>query len=288
MIAMVLDQIAWARMVKPQDDLYDSFVTLALAIQKGYRRQELSGFPRLLDGAIALRPDPDLAVVPDLVPADPDHPNVSKVREVLRLWPAVHSQCRSLLDSISLYHHIPADSDQVIGSICGPGSRGFGSIAVTVDHHVGFAEGIVHELAHHKLRALGVDVEYATRLILNPSQATYPSPIRYDCLRPMTAVLHAQYSYTYILQLDLHILHARQSPDRDRRIVTDSLAVLLPKLEFGLGVLKQQWMPDEPGKAFLASLDVWTSEILNDSRRFLADYHVPVQPFQHPLTSTPS
>src|SRR5262249_33658645 len=158
-------------------------------------------------------------------------------------------QCRALLDSVSLYHHTGAESDEVIGSICGPGSRGFGSIAVTVDHHVGFAEGIVHETAHHKLRALGVEVERASRLIRNPADATYPSRIRYDCLRPMSAVLHAQYSYPYILQLDLCILRAHECPSRDRRIVTDSLAIILPKLEFGFGVLKEHWLPDEAGRA---------------------------------------
>jgi hypothetical protein len=270
-------------MAKPQDDEYDTFITLALAIQQGYRRLEPDGFPTLLDGAIALRPDPNLVLFPDCVSADPLHPNVSKVRNLLRQWPAVHSQCRRLLDSIALYHHNSIDSDDVTGSITGPGSRGFGSIAVTVDNHVGFAEGIVHEMAHHKLRALGVQVEHATRFILNSPEVTYPSPIRYDCRRPMSAVLHAQYSYTYIIQLDLKILHARECPSRDRRIVEDSVATILPKLEFGLTVLKKHLIPDEAGKAFLSPLDAWTEDIVQDGRRFLEEFNVPPRPFRHPL-----
>jgi HEXXH motif-containing protein len=167
--------------------------------------------------------------------------------------------------------------------MCGAGSRGFGSIAVSVDNHVGFAEGIVHETAHHKLRALGVDIESATRLILNPPERTYPSPIRYDCLRPMSAVLHAQYSYTYIMQLDLHILRAQECPERDRQIVEDSLAVILPKLEFGMTVLKSHLVADMCGEAFFGGLETWTREILDDGQRLLDQYNVSVQPFRHPM-----
>ena len=68
-----------------------------------------------------------------------------------------------------------------------------------MNHHAGFAEALVHELGRtHKPRALGVGVETAERLVTNPSGQLHPSPIRYDCLRPMTAVVHAQDSYTYI------------------------------------------------------------------------------------------
>ena len=45
--------------------------------------------------------------------------------------------------------------------------------------------------ATNKLRPLGVDNERAVRLIVNPPDALYASPIVVDRPRPMTAVLHA-------------------------------------------------------------------------------------------------
>ena len=139
-----------------------------------------------------------------------DHPNVAQGAALLRLWPEVLAQFVSLTDTVSLFLDAQTMDDCVVGSICGQGAEGFGSIAATVNHHAGFAEALVHEMAHHKLRALGIQFDGADRLILNSPEQLFPSPIRYDCLRPMTAVVHAQYSYTYIIQLDLKILQARE------------------------------------------------------------------------------
>jgi len=283
---IILETIAWDRMAEPQDDQYDTEITLSLASSDGYQRREPGAGPTFLDGAIALAPDPDLLFAPDCEPADPTHPNVARAEGLLRQWPAIFEQSRRLLDTVVLFHHRPFTADQVVGSICGPGSREFGSVAVTVDHHVGFAEGIVHEMAHHKLRALGVDFEQARRLVRNPHGQTYPSPIRYDCLRPMTAVLHAQYSYTYIIQLDLKILEAREDGERDRQIVSQSLAVIMPKLAFGLQVLKNDLETDEPGAAFVAGLFAWTDRLLDQGNSWLQEYRVPERPFVHPITAS--
>jgi HEXXH motif-containing protein len=283
---IAVETIAWERMAQPQDDHYDTEVTLALATSNGYRRREPGPGATLLDGAIALAPDPDLLFAPDCEPADPGHPNVARVERLLRRWPAVFAQARKLLDTIVLFHHRSFTSDMVVGSICGPGSRGFGSIATTVDHHVGFAEAIVHEMGHHKLRALGVDFERAGRIVRNPRGQTYPSPIRYDCLRPMTAVLHAQYSYTYIIQLDLKILEAREDRERDAQIVSGSLSVILPKLEFGLEVLKEHLEADSAGDAFVAGLYSWTDRLLAEGDDWLREYGVSTQPFVHPIAAS--
>jgi hypothetical protein len=285
-MSVALETIAWERMAEPQDDQYDTEVTLALALSDGYRRRELRLGPPLLDGAIALVPDPDLLFAPDCKPADPGHPNVERAEGLLRRWPAVFAQCRKLRDTIVLFHHRSFTTDQVVGSVCGPGSRGFGSIAATVNHHVGLAEAIVHEMGHHKLRALGVDFERAGRLVRNPRGLTYPSPIRYDCLRPMTAVLHAQYSYTYIIQLDLKILQAREDRDRDAQIVSGSVAVILPKLEFGLEILKKHLESDPAGDAFVAGLYSWTDRLLAEGEDWLQEYGVSRQAFVHPIAAS--
>jgi hypothetical protein len=280
-----VDGVCWERMAEPQEDQYDTEVTLEMAALGGYSRPAGGSGVAFLGGAVRLHADPCLRFPDDCIEVDPSHPNVARAEGLLGLWPTVYRQCQRLLHTISLYRHTLFTSDQVVGSVCGPGTPGFGTVAVTVDHHVGFAEGIVHEMGHHKLRALGVDFERTHRLILNPPQEKYPSPIRYDCLRPMSAVLHAQYSYTYIIQLDLKILEARHDVERDRSIVAYSLAVIVPKLEFGANVLKSNAVTDESGRRFLAGLQDWTGRLLEESRRWLEEYGVAEQPFEHPILS---
>jgi len=125
-------------------------------------------------------------------PAPVTHPNIVKAVDLLRLWPEVYLQFKELIERVYLFCEKGDPPDNVVGCCCGSGPEGFGAIAATVTNHVGFAEALVHEMSHHKLRALGVDFETAQHIVTNPSDATYPSPIRYDCYCPMSAVLHAQ------------------------------------------------------------------------------------------------
>ena len=282
---MTSKEIDWRRLAEPQQDGYDSKVTLCLATEAGYQRPGTNDGPSFLEGAVSLVRDPLVQFPEGCVPVGPSHRNVGRAESLLRLWPEVYEQCRCLLDRLTLFRHQADDVDFVIGSICGPGTRGFGSIAVTVDHHVGFAEGIVHEMAHHKLQALGVEFESAKRLLMNDPSIKYPSPIRYDCLRPMSAVLHAQYSYTYIVQLDLTILDARQDRERDHSVVAHSLAVIAPKLEFGNEVIRKHAHVDSNGEQFLAGLFSWSERILRSCDDWFHEYQVAREPFTHPITA---
>jgi hypothetical protein len=281
----VIASVDWLRVAEPQADCYDSTVVLSLleAEVAGAFKQEI-GLPTFADGTISLTQDPILNGFGGCRSAPLDHPNVITAERLLRLWPEGFKQCQLLLCSIGLSESDELGSDQVVGSICGPGSYGFGSIAVTVNHHMGLAEGIVHEMAHHKLRALGVEFESAKRIVANSTQDRFRSPIRYDCLRPMTAVLHAQYSYTYIANLDLAVI-TRDLSDQMRRlaVLKDSLAVIIPKLEFGMEVLRDNWEYDEEGKLFAEGLFCWCERIISDGRRLLKEFGIPPQPFAHPL-----
>src|SRR6185295_7197196 len=146
------------------------------------------------------------------------------------------------------------------------------------------AEGIVHEMAHHKLRMLGVDFEDSIRLVKNDPTALYPSPIRYDCLRPMSAVLHAQYSYTYIAQLDIMVVRGGIDRRRDQVIVERSLAVILPKLEFGRRIIAAEAIADAAGNEFLPALLNWVDRIIAEGYWLLGRFDVPPRTFNHPLT----
>jgi coenzyme PQQ synthesis protein D (PqqD) len=271
----------WRRLAQPQPDQYDSHVTLAFARRRGYARPPALGAAALFDGAVTLCPS-DL-FPPPCVPAPADHPGSRRGVEALRLWPVGFRQVQLLVDSVSAFVDVTAPEDRVIGCVSGPGPAGFGSVAATVNNHVGFAEAIVHEMAHHKLRALGIEVEVAEGLVTNAPDQLFKSPIRYDRLRPMSAVLHAQYSYTYVAALDVAIVQAAREPARDRRVAEDSLAVILPKLEFGLGVLRAHAETDRPGAEFLSGLYAWTDLVLADGHGILRGFGIPPRPFAHPL-----
>lgn len=283
---MNIDSVNWSRVAEPQADGYDTGIVLGFAELAGFRRRPPSNEPTMLDGAVALRQDPALLGYDGCQYAASDHPNIATADRLLRLWPAVYRQCGELLDSICIYDYPRMGGDMIIGSVCGSGSSGFGSIVVTVNHHMGLAEGIVHEMAHHKLRALGVDMESATMLITNDPSEVYPSPIRYDCLRPMTAVLHAQYSYLHILQLDLMVLEHDSHPLRAAAIREQSLAVIAPKLEFGLQTIQQAVQTDAYGDDFIQGMVCWCECVIECAYADLKSNDVMPHPFLHPVSGT--
>src|SRR5919202_1179323 len=195
--------ICWKRLAEPQIDQYDSLIALEFAQRRGYLRRDISGAPTFFDGKVAIRNDSALSR-PDCIPATPAHPNIERACDLIRLWPTVFTQCQLLIESVSVFTYTQTSGDTTHNStcntvlICSSGKRGFGTIASTINSDVGFAEALVHEMAHHKLWALGIEFESAERIIRNSPEQKFKSPIRYDCLRSMSAVLHAQYSFTYL------------------------------------------------------------------------------------------
>ena len=280
-----MQEIDWKRVAPPQEDGYDSEIVLRLAREGGYRPFDVSGLPTCCDGGIALRHDGTSMTGAE--PAPFDHPNIEAGIDLIRHWPAVFVQCQALLDYISPFVK-PEWPDNIYGSICGAAMNGFGSIAVTVNSQIGFAEAVVHEMGHHKLRGIGIDVEKAERLIVNAPNRTYRSPIRYDSERPMTAVIHAQYSYTYIAALDLAIIDAAQDPVRDRLIAESSLAIIMPKLKFGRAVIERDVEVDDDGAAFLQGFFDWIDSVVSRSEAILESMDIAPVPFEHPLDRDPA
>ncbi len=277
------ESISWDRLAEPQEDQYDSLVVLELARRRGYVRSEPGGGATFFDGKIALRndgPPPG----PDCVATGADHPNIAATGELVRSWPAVFTQLQLLIESVSVFLHTGSPYlDDGVGSSSGSAGSEFGMVSSTVNSAVGFAGSLVHEMAHHKLRALGVQFESAERLIRNPPEQKFRSPVRYDCLRPMAAVLQGQYAFTYSAAMCLAILRPRKNPARDRRIAEEALAVKLPKLVFGLEVLKRHAKVDAEGGTFLEGLFAWTYRLLDEGLALLKEMNVPIKKFAHPL-----
>src|SRR5260221_11585139 len=82
----------------------------------------------------------------------------------------------------------------------------FGIIYASVESPLCLAQAMVHEMAHHKLRALGISAESATRLITNDPAQLFDCPIRKDRKRPMIALFHEEYTFVHVTCLDLHMI----------------------------------------------------------------------------------
>jgi hypothetical protein len=276
------EHVDWRRLAETQDDQYDTDVVLARAISRGFVRTDPTGYPTFLERIAITNSDPNLGT--DCVLTTPDHPNVLATEELIRMWPAMAEQLPRLTDRLNIFLHSGSPYlDDGVGSMSNAGNGRWGTISSTINSAVGFAGSLVHEMAHHKLRALGIEFESAEHLILNPPEQRFRSPVRFDCLRPMSAVLHGQYAFLYSAEMCLRIVQAGRDPVRDQRVVVDSLAVKLPKLVFGLEVLNTHAVTDANGAEFLEGLSDWCLRLFEDGFALLKKMGVPVKRFAHPL-----
>lgn len=268
-----LAAIDWARMAEPQFDQYDTEMTLTLATTSGsplrpepYVRRSSDGLPTIAGTGIAVRilEQRELAP-PRFALAPPDHPNLANALAYLRRWPEAYAQFLALIDSVHacVDPAIPAETLAVTTGSCSHSHEWwFGTICVTVDHAVGCAQAFVHEMAHQKLRALGVSVESAWRLVANDPAELFLSPIRIGVARPMTAVLHAQYSFIYVVELDLRMLAGETDP-----VVRDQILQLLlrnvVRMEAGYETLARNVRTDAFGAAFVDAFLQWARRAID-------------------------
>jgi HEXXH motif-containing protein len=267
----ILESVDWARMAEPQDDGYDSDITLRLAETEvtplrpvHYRRRSTDGEVTFCDGAVAVRQAPERGLFTDaILPARVDHPNIAAGGALLSRWPNVYAQFKRLIDTVYPYTD-PEQArlgDQALGSSSHSYEENFGSVLCTVDNALGFAQAMVHEMAHQKLRALGVSFESAARLITNNPSEEFESPIRKDRKRPMSAVFHAQYSFIYVTALDLNML-AKADGRRERQLILMLLARNVPRMQSGYEEVAAHVKTDEAGGQFVDAFMKWSSDVL--------------------------
>lgn len=210
----------------------------------------LDGSIRLIGECTGCGNRPGAAPLTDLA-----HPVLAHAEIILQAWPEARSEAAILLDEIqSLLPSANATfSMAALGGSCGPW-RGWGSIMVEASNPVGYAEGVLHELAHHKLRALQIDMEeHDGAILLNGPEELYESGVRKDKLRPMSAVLHAHYSYLHVTEIELRAHELEYS-----------MAAMLPhqirRLSEGRAVIAEhaRWTDQAVREAVLS----WTDDLL--------------------------
>jgi hypothetical protein len=282
------NSIDWSRMAEPQDDQYDTQIALEFAMTRRsplrselYVRRPLGDSPTIFDGAVAVRhirnrcPDPFRHVNGPL-----DHPNIALAAEFVRRWPTVFTQFRTLMDSFNPMIDLTIPRERY-GTWRGSSSHSeesmFGTMFGTFYDPLGLAQAFVHEMAHQKLRALGISVETTTGLITNPPSELYASPIRKDKLRPMSAVFHAEYSFIYVTALDIKMIEAENQQQNITKLLS-LLARNVRRMEEGLSVIQKHIKVDSDGRIFIDAFFNWAECVINKGNALLASHSVQSAP----------
>jgi hypothetical protein len=270
----------WSRLACPQADGYDTAAVLDLATRTGSpqppaprRRRSAQGAPTLFGGRVAIRNRESGGLpAPAYAPASPDHPNLALGEAILCLWPEAAAQFPALVDTIQPWTdtRLPTSGKLAPGSSSDSEEAEFGVVMVTVDHPFGVAQAFVHEMAHHKLRALGVSLLRADRLVANDPAALYPSPIIVGRERPMTAVLHAQFAFMHVTALDVAVYRGAAGDAELCRQAVFLLARNVPRMEAGYETLSRHLMTDEEGAAFGRAFLAWSEDVIGAGRAILA------------------
>lgn len=272
--------IDWSRMARPQEDGYDTEVVLHLATttpsllrSKPYQRQPVGDAPTLFDGRVAIRNRPTGGLPrPRYIPADPAHAHLSEAERLLGVWPAVANQFPALIDTLQPWIDTSASHDDWLrlpGSSSHSNEAEFGVIMATVDSPIALAQAMVHEMAHHKLRAMGVSLLQAIRLVTNNPEDLYQSPIITHKRRPMTAVLHAQYSFIHVTALDVAIFQDPAMSEHDRRLALYLLARNVPRMEAGYAEIDAHIRTNADGAQFIDAFKSWSRQVLDTGQSVL-------------------
>jgi len=222
------------------------------------------GEPTLFDGGVALRHAWDRCHLPRYHNGELDHPNLAAAEALVRRWPAGFGLAR---EAIEVFNPITDEAvpestwGRALGSSSHFDKRCLGLVFATYYDPFGLAQAFVHEAAHQKLFGLGVRIEDAEHLVSNPASELYPSPV-VDRPRPMTAVVHAQFSFMHVTALDI-VLVETAADARERDLARRFLARNVERMERGYRTLADHAQVDEPGAQFMAGFMAWSREVLD-------------------------
>lgn len=267
-----MSTIDWARLAVPQDDGYDTAVLLRLAAaadpplrKPPFRRRGLAVFG---PGGVTVSPGPERGLVSDhILPAPIDHPNLGIAAAHLEAWPGAYAQFRQLIDTVHPYTDPAqaAQGDWSLGSSSHSPAGQWGCIHVTVDDPLGLAQALIHETAHQKLHALGIEVGQPGRLITNDPAEGYHHPLLSSRQQPMTAVFHEQYTFVHVVALNLHMYQAAGSKAARQRILM-LLARNVVRTEEGHEIVARHLTTDRDGTDFVGAFMAWAGWILTRGR----------------------
>lgn len=280
MNTIAIEKTDWARVAAPQADGYDTRIVLQCAEKAGKSVEASPYTGSLIDGFLSVKPLAFPNEVSMWCGQGPlEHPNIPRALNLLKCWQEGFEQFKKLVNTIYPIQNVKISSAAfpnsgahsskiVLGSSSHSEWKRFGSLYCTLTDPIGTAQAFVHEMAHQKLRALGIHVEKSYRFIRNSPDELFESPVRKDKLRPMTAIVHATYSWIYIVQLNVRML-AAQKQNNSEDIVINLFNQYLKRnimpLVNGMETIHANISLDAEGESFFAGLYEWYNEILSEA-----------------------
>jgi HEXXH motif-containing protein len=272
-----LPGVDWARVAIPRADGYDTEIIRQCAAIRFSRtgkwedmaRHDVNA-PTMLEGATQLRlvhdPHP-LGEGFDHAPLS--HASYDRCTALLARWPEAYRQLQTLVHTLhpAIQRNVTDDA-QVIGSCSHAFETEFGTFYATIHDPYALAQAFVHEMAHMKLFALSFGKESTGKLIRNPLHEQYHSTIRTDQPRPMSAVIHAQYSFIHVVALDLHMLAAETDSDACDHLYA-LLARNVERMEVGYRTIADHVTLTSEGEAFMGAFMPWSRQVLDQGQALL-------------------
>lgn len=245
----------WDKMALPQADGYDVEQLLAIRQEK-WPMTAVEG-PTVWNGMVLRKTKEYMG---DYQFASHTDPRLGEVNAILQKLPVL-TKGLGFVDAFTPM----LDGDRTGGYGCSSGHTrpaevgGVLEIFVTINSPSGGAEGILHEAAHLRLFVLGMGIEkHDGTLIKNDEVARYFSPVRRDCLRPLSAVIHAIMAWTLMLRVDMVAPCIR------------NLASNVSKADMGLKTIKENIQPTAAGEEFFGSYFSWADKTIAQADAVLA------------------
>ena len=193
-------------------------------------------------------------------------PALEQAIDLVGRWPEAADQWPRIIHTIQCFTDAERPGARLYSASHSVGSR-TGVIGLTPHCPLATAQALVHEMAHTKLRAMGVDNENAIRIVTNPPREMFFSPVVGE-ERPMTAVLHAQYSFIHVLQLDILMLET-EPDEQTRSHIHRLIARNVPRMDAGRDIVARFMRMDRDGEDFMAAFLGWTGEVLKRGHELL-------------------
>ncbi|MCB9766395.1 MAG: HEXXH motif domain-containing protein [Alphaproteobacteria bacterium] len=274
------DALDWAALAVPDLDGEGARVARAMAnTRSGRWSGETSmgppqpGEPTIFDGQVAVRHARERCHQhPRYLNGDLHHPNIAAGEALVALWPEGYALVREAVDTFNpiLDAGIPEEAwGRARGSSSHFDKHRFGLMFATYYDPFGLAQAFVHEAAHQKLFGFGVRLDDADRILDHRPDELYESPVVLDRLRPMPAVLHAQYSFMHVTALNVTLFEQATSPEQ-REVARMFLTRNVERMTKGYHTLEAHARTDTVGEAFMRGFMGWSMGVLERGRALLA------------------
>lgn len=271
--------IDWKRFPKPQEDGYDTWVINKFLNEKyGWTHSAPPSTHRLCNGRVAVLNDPRGRILGSVKTPGADNcadiitsEQVQTIDRHLAAWSEGYASIGNFLEVFYPKSY----------NLAGPGFRGSSSghlaldqgapkvnVDVTINDPEGCSAGIYHEVAHNRLEAIGMDINFHDgRLIENRADELYDSPVRYDQKRPMCAVIHGLYAWVMLTESDYWCGRNINAKDACEYYMSWHV----PQIEWGLEEVRKYVRPTPEGMPFVDALLEWSDDLVTRSKALLVE-----------------